>query len=453
MAISKHWIKFLRVCTSIGAGLLVSGLAQAVPSMARQTGYECSRCHAGYPELTNFGRQFKLGAYSMTSDKWDEKSSLEKVPLSVGVMGSRTSTSDVNAGGTSASDFPQDRKLILQTLALYYGGRITENSGALVQYNYDGIEKKWGMEMFDVRTAREVTIGGKEAVLGLTLNNSPTVSDIYNSTPAWGFPHTDTAAPQMPAASLIDMSLASKVAGLTAYSMWNDTVYFEFGAYRNARRGAARLLSAGQNWEENAGSVLMGTAPYWRLAFQYLDGPQTFEVGAYGLTGKVWQDATDESLGANRFRDIAVDAHYHYLANGQSTSIGATYIQERKRWSSAVQAAALTSNDSDSLKTLRVDMHYYYQLRWGGGLQYFRTNGSGNSLAYDTGDMLMGSFSGSPNSRGWRMELNYFPVQNLKLGLRYTRYNEFNGARRDYNGGGRDAAANDSVFLMGWLLF
>ena len=34
--------------------------ARAVPSFARQTGVSCEACHTSYPELTPFGRLFKL---------------------------------------------------------------------------------------------------------------------------------------------------------------------------------------------------------------------------------------------------------------------------------------------------------------------------------------------------------------------------------------------------------
>ena len=38
------------------------------------------------------------------------------------------------------------------------------------------------MEMVDLRYASGTTLGGKELLLGVSLNNNPTVSDIYNST-------------------------------------------------------------------------------------------------------------------------------------------------------------------------------------------------------------------------------------------------------------------------------
>ena len=39
--------------------------AQAIPSFARQTGQECAACHTAFPELTPFGRAFKLNGYTM----------------------------------------------------------------------------------------------------------------------------------------------------------------------------------------------------------------------------------------------------------------------------------------------------------------------------------------------------------------------------------------------------
>jgi len=47
---------------SLGVGLCVALAAPvlAVPSFARQTGMACAACHTVFPELTPFGREFKL---------------------------------------------------------------------------------------------------------------------------------------------------------------------------------------------------------------------------------------------------------------------------------------------------------------------------------------------------------------------------------------------------------
>src|SRR5580693_3050450 len=39
--------------------------AYAVPSYARQTGLTCQACHTVFPELTPFGRLFKLNGYQI----------------------------------------------------------------------------------------------------------------------------------------------------------------------------------------------------------------------------------------------------------------------------------------------------------------------------------------------------------------------------------------------------
>src|SRR5271169_6308606 len=39
--------------------------ALAVPSYARQTGQECVACHVSFPELTPYGRYFKLTGYTI----------------------------------------------------------------------------------------------------------------------------------------------------------------------------------------------------------------------------------------------------------------------------------------------------------------------------------------------------------------------------------------------------
>src|ERR1700733_67919 len=47
--------------------MLLSTPAQAVPPFARQTGLACEACHTVPPELTAFGRRFKLSGYTLTT--------------------------------------------------------------------------------------------------------------------------------------------------------------------------------------------------------------------------------------------------------------------------------------------------------------------------------------------------------------------------------------------------
>lgn len=445
--VRTHAARILFLLAAIG--ILLAPKAHAIPSMARQTGYECSKCHTAFPELTRFGRQFKLGGYAMSSEKWDASPFLEKIPVAGLLQVSRTQTSKTDTPSAMPDDFDKDRETIIQAAGFYYGGKITDNSGALVQYNYNGFEEKWGMEMFDVRYARTSEWNEKEVDWGITLNNAPTLSDIYNSTPMWGFPHTDSGTMLPAASTLVDMMLASQVGGLGFYTMWNDTIYGEVAVYHTAKPGSALRFMA-QN--DAVDTVLSGNAPYWRFAWQQESGPHSFELGTYGLVGKVQVDSEDSSLGSDRFRDIALDGSYQYVKVDHQVSAHLTWIDENQDWKASFPLG-LSSSSSTNLKTLRGDVHYFFQHKFGGGLQYFRTSGDANPLRYDTGEAVMGSINGSPNSTGWVGELDYLPFQNVKLALRYTAYQKFNGASRNYDGFGRNASDNNGLFVLAWVLF
>src|SRR5580693_8690587 len=55
----------------LGLFLLCGGAtpSRAVPSFARQTGMTCAACHTVFPELTPFGREFKLNGYVLDNIK------------------------------------------------------------------------------------------------------------------------------------------------------------------------------------------------------------------------------------------------------------------------------------------------------------------------------------------------------------------------------------------------
>ena len=95
---------------------------------------------------------------------------------------------------------------------------------------------------------------------------------------------------------------------------------------------------------------------------------------------------------------------------------------------------------------------YYYQRRYGLTLQYFSTTGDADPGLYGPGS-VSGSNNGSPNSRGYIAELNYVPIQYLRVMLQYTGYAKFNGARTDYDGAGRDASNNNTLFLNLWFAY
>ena len=61
-----HWRCTGLLATAFAVLLLYASPSQAVPNFAMQTGQPCVMCHVGGfgPQLTPFGRAFKIGGYT-----------------------------------------------------------------------------------------------------------------------------------------------------------------------------------------------------------------------------------------------------------------------------------------------------------------------------------------------------------------------------------------------------
>jgi uncharacterized membrane protein len=57
-------------------------------------------------------------------------------------------------------------------------------------------------------------------------NNSPTLQDVWNSTPAFGFSYAASSVAPTPAAdTVIDGALDQQGGGMEAYALWNNMIY------------------------------------------------------------------------------------------------------------------------------------------------------------------------------------------------------------------------------------
>jgi hypothetical protein len=437
--------------------LLTSGFAQAVPSFARQTGFECVACHVSWPELTPLGRQFKLGGYTLMQDVKEERPWIAtrsdgpppKLPLAAMLQLSATNTDSTAAA--DPSNFPRNNSAVLQQFSLFYAGRIADHFGAFAQWTYDGVAHHSSIDNVDLRYSNLFKRNDTELTYGLTLNNNPTVSDIYNTTPAWGFPFASSSVAVTPnAAALIDGGLGQQVAGLGAYTLWNETLYAEVAAYRTAD-GALSIFRAGT--DKSTDAVLDGNAPYWRLALQHVwpGGTHSAMIGTYGIDARKFPDSLDPTGPADRFRDVGFDAQYQYVTDLHRFSTQLNWLSERQDLDATFGAGA-ASNAVDRLRTFRGKVTYYYDTKYGATLAYFRTTGDNDDGLYNTGAPVTGSATGSPKTSGYIFELNWLPRRDVRLLLQYTAYRDFNGSRTNYDGFGRNAKDNNTFFLMGWIM-
>jgi hypothetical protein len=432
---------------SLAAVAICARDARAVPSFARQTGLACSACHTVFPELTPFGRQFKLFGYTAQGMKELEEAGTQQAPplsinrvfpLSVMFQTSLTRTNRSQPGTQNGNvEFPQQ-------ISLFLAGEIAPHLGAFVQATYDGQADHFSLDNTDIRYSNSTRVGGKELVYGVTLNNNPTVEDLWHTTPVWGWPFANADSAATPAASaLVDGALAQQVAGIGAFSMWNKHLYGAAAIYRSAHIGSTQPPSSTDS------DTIHDVAPYWRLAWQQNLGLNYFEVGTYGMFAQLFP--TGVSNGTNKYTDVAFDAQYERPFGKDFLSVHTTYIFERQQLD-ATFGAGNSSNRIDRLHTFRIDGIYHVRSRVSLGLGYFQTAGTSDATLYAPAQ-LTGSTNGKPDSSGMTAEIAVFPWQNVRVSLLYTPYFEFNGRTHNYDGSGRDAANNNTLYLLAWIMF
>lgn len=436
----RNWIAILiSACT-----ILFSINANAVPSFARQTGLSCASCHTTYPELTQFGRSFKLNGYTMTGLKQLEMKQKgnqsgmkinEIPPLSMMLTTSITHTSK------SQPDQQNNDFSLPQELSLFFAGEITPHIGSFLQATYTQEDDKFSLDNTDIRFANQTTLGGKDTVYGLTLNNSPTVEDLWNSTPVWGFPFLSSdTAPSPAAAPLIEDGLAQDVAGLGGYALWNNHLYGNVTFYRSAHLGGTSSDS----------STIKGVAPYWRLAWQQNLGDNYLEVGTFGLDAELYPDGNIEGR-TNTYTDIGVDAQYEHPIGSNLLTLRGSYIDEKQKLDAAYNAGD-SANSTNKLNKLDLNGTYHLGSKASLAFDAFNISGDTDNGLYSA-DPVDGSVNGSPDSQGITLEGTYLPWQNTQFSLQYTDYLKFNGRKDNYDGNGRNASDNNTLYLTGWFVW
>jgi hypothetical protein len=414
--------------------------AQAVPAFAQQTGQPCAACHVGAfgPQLKQYGRDFKLNGY-LAADGQDTR-----LPIAVTTQLSFTHTNaDQNpptphyAGNNNFND---------DQTSLYYGGRITPWLGAFIQVTYDGTARQVHIDNTDIRVARDTDLFDEDLIYGFTANNSPTVSDLWNSTPVWGFPYNSSAlAPTPLAATLIDGGLAQRVVGVGSYAMWNNLVYLEADVYQGL---GYQALNATGIVPVTGTDKTRGAIPYWRLALQRDYGRSYFQVGTYGIHADLLPGGIEVAGLTDSYTDTAADANYQFTFNPNSVtsdiiSAHATFIHE----DALLNASSVISGSRPvhELNTVRADVSYAIAATVTPTIQYFQTTGTGDINYYDTPN-------GRPDSKGMIYEIAYVPFGkpdsiiswgNIRLAAQYVSYFQFNGVTKH-------AADNNALYLNIW---
>ncbi len=427
-------------------GLTAAG-AGAVPSFAIQTGQTCNACHVGGfgPQLTPFGREFKMGGYTLRTKSFN-------LPVSAMAVASYVRTQEDQAN-PPVPHFRTNDNFAVDQVSLFVAGGLGAHLGGFIQTTYDGVAEAFHWDNLDLRATTNATIKGANVVLGVTLNNAPTVTDAFNTLPAWGFPYTGSALAPAPGSAPLIGSLAQTTLGVTGYAWINSTFLVEAGGYQSP--GANLLSRAGVDPLDPGG--IRGVAPYARIAYQNNMGEQNFEVGAFGMQADL-NPGRDTTTGlADRYTDIGLDGSYQYYASNKDVfTINARFTYEREKLA-ASQALGMVTNDHNDLKDLRVDASYYWRNKIGATLGAFDTTGSSDPLLYAANRTL------KPDSAGVSLQLDGTPFGgggsplgarfNVRVGVQYIAYLEYDGAGRNFDGLGHNAGDNNTLRVFTWIAY
>jgi hypothetical protein len=458
--------------------MLIAQPARAVPPFARQTGLACEACHTMPPELTPFGRRFKLNGYTLTTrpplvnDIDDYKKNtlwLTDLP-GIAVLAQIGYDHYDRAPPDTTQPYPahaqSDTYQFPDQFSLVYAGAVTDKVGAWLQLTYNGQAGSVGVDNIDIRYSDHTY--DNQWVWGVTANNYVTFQDVWNGFGSYTIPNFNTVtlwsggvAGAGTNGPIINSFGPGIVAGLGGYLWFNDSLYLEFSEYHSAFPGGGTPTADSSNLAVNGG-VLDRFAPYARAAYEYDWGYNSAEIGLNGMyvnwipsngfisarqaaaqAAATTAACADGDLSpsacaagqqaystaqtfnpgtANRYTDLSLDWQYQY--NGQHNIFGfmGHVTHERQQNNSQLVSATFTSpvggpvysNSTDTLTQFLATAEYFYNRRYGGLVSITRTTGTNDPLAYGG--------NGSPANQYEVFELDYVPWLNFRFILQYNAY-------------------------------
>jgi len=253
---------------------------------------------------------------------------------------------------------------------------------------------------------------------------------------------------------------------VNAYAWVDQHLYLDFGIYETMAPGLLKLI--GQTYGPGS---LTGPAPYARAAYEWAWGDNNVHAGGAVFYSRynpaVDVRATNGSFGHDAYTDLFADAGYQYNGDVNVFTIDSHYdyeIQNLRGSSSTASPYLSSSQPNNNVQELRNTATYYFQQTYGFTLSWDKIWGKQNQLLYNTGaNDASGSIKGSPDSNAFILEADWVPFgkdaswgapfANIKIGAQYTIYTEFNGSSTNYDGFGRNASDNNTLYLFIWTIF
>ena len=353
-----------------------------------------------------------------------------------------------------APQFSPNDNTTLDEASIFLAGGIGTHFGGFAQITYSGVDRSVAWDNLDLRAVDDTHLLGHDVLLGLTLNNNPTIQDVWATLPGWGFPFTDSdLMPGPSAATIVSDALAQNVLGLSAYAWWDDHVYMEFGLYDSLSTGFLKTVGV----DPADTSEIRDVAPYMRVAYQHDYGNQNFEVGAFLLSAGLFP-GRDKSTGkTDDYTDFGLDASYQYTGSPENiVTLNGRYVHETQNLGASQALGGALGRDL-GLDELNLNASYYYENTIGLSVGTFNIWGKRDPLFYADNRTF------SPDSDGFLFQIDATPFGgpnpplgpriNLRVGLQYVVFTKFDGASTNYDGLGHNASDNNTLRLFIWTAF
>lgn len=441
--------------------------AEALPSFSAQTGAPCSACHIGGfgPQLTPFGIAFRANGYTLGGGTGPWKNIPVNLVISPSYQTDAVAQPAPPAAGYGTNNFYNT--FGSGTSLFIAAGHSFEGAFGIGGFEQIGFLLTPGGVVTaseatsDLAITKSFSLGNHTLLVGFDFNNTVSGGDPYNSLyNGFAFPYLTPFIGPVPSASPALAVLGVTVYGLNLYALYDNNLYAEAGLYQTWSQGVLNSM----NVAASSLGTISGGAPYFRVAKQYTwdrnfleVGGMVFDVRLQGIPG-----ALDPSA-ENEYVDWGFDATYQRTFGENVLAVTSNILFESQTLT-ASNAAGLSSNPTNYLTQFRIAASYYWHNTYGFTLAFTSTTGSTDTTLFAPAP-LTGSANGSPNSQAIVAQIDWtpfgkdtdskhgYPWLNVRIGLQYTDYLQFNGGTTNYDGFGRNASDNNTWLLFTWWAF
>ncbi len=442
-------MKKSRIFLVLIASLFVLSLAQkseAVPSYARQLEKPCTACHTIWPNLNEYGRQFKVKAYTDASPDWDVITKDRLNLFYVFPVSARIMFIPYQKEQDSTAPFEQNTTQI-DNMQFFLAGRIFKYAGVFSSIESGSVPNGDSQGNFNLAVAKLAyayplskgnTLG---AVLFWGLPNS---ADPFNSFGGWDrdiASPDDETLPWVMTKGWTGSLWSGSNYGLTVHGYFlGNRLYAAVTATRSGDVADADFLSgdfmhslAGNPFNTAQGVTGNPFGFMGRLAWdqKLSNGAVTFGGGVYtGRENVLSPDNVTASTHVNRqFIDASLEQNYgadHLVEAkaiyGFGQESGLTPLEvgvieipnnpnDLKEGTTSVTTLGAGSSNKRSFNGGAIEADYFFRRTYGIVGQYnWITNSKVDPADYDP----------ATRQRTWLVGLNYLPWLNTKLQFIYA---------------------------------